>query len=139
MDKFKLEILTPNGEIFNDEVLSVVLPGEEGEFGVLAGHASLTTLLEAGVVDVEKEDKTVESIVINWGVVQVDEEKVIILLKYGLWVICQAMRQNGGNSSNHAETRDQLIENAETGHLFYSSISSNVNIRQFEITQDKLE
>ena len=81
MDKFKLEILTPNGEIFNDEVVSVVLPGQEGEFGVLAGHASLTTLLEAGVVDVEKEDKSVESIVINWGVAQVDEGKVIILVE----------------------------------------------------------
>jgi len=81
MDKFKLEILTPNGEIFNGEVISVVLPGEEGEFGVLARHASLTTLLTHGVIDVEKEDKTVEAIVINWGVVQVDEEKVIILVE----------------------------------------------------------
>ncbi len=81
MDKFKLEILTPNGEIFDGEVVSVTLPGEEGEFGVLAGHASLTTLLTSGVIDVEKEDKTVEAIVINWGVVQVDEGKVIILVE----------------------------------------------------------
>ena len=81
MDKLKLEILTPNGEIFNDVAVSVTLPGEEGEFGVLAHHASLTTLLEAGVVDIEKEDKSVESILINWGVVQVDEEKVIVLVE----------------------------------------------------------
>jgi len=81
MDKFKLEILTPNGGIFDGEAVSVILPGEEGEFGVLAGHASLTTLLEAGVVDIEKEDKSVESILINWGVVQVDEEKVIVLVE----------------------------------------------------------
>jgi len=81
MDKFKLEILTPNGEIYNGDAVSVVLPGKEGEFGVLAGHASLTALLEAGVVDIEKEDKSVESIVVNWGVVQVDEEKVVILVE----------------------------------------------------------
>jgi len=81
MDKFKLEILTPNGVIYNGDVVSVVLPGEEGEFGVLAGHASLTTLLEAGVVDVEKEDKSIESIVINWGVAQIDEEKVVVLVE----------------------------------------------------------
>jgi len=81
MDKFKLEILTPNGVIYNDYAIGVVLPGEEGEFGVLAKHASLTTLLEAGVVDVEKEDKSVESIVINWGVVQVDEGKVVVLVE----------------------------------------------------------
>ena len=81
MDKLKLEILTPNGLIFDGEALSVTLPGEEGEFGVLAHHASLTTLLEAGVVDIEKEDKSVESILINWGVVQVDEKKVIVLVE----------------------------------------------------------
>jgi F-type H+-transporting ATPase subunit epsilon len=81
MDKLKLEILTPNGVIYNDYAVSVVLPGEEGEFGVLAHHASLTTLLEAGVIDIEKEDKSVESILINWGVVQVDEGKVIVLVE----------------------------------------------------------
>jgi F-type H+-transporting ATPase subunit epsilon len=81
MDKFKLEILTPNGVIYDGDAVGVVLPGQEGEFGVLAGHASLTTLLEAGVVDVEKEDKSVESIVINWGVVQVDEGKVVVLVE----------------------------------------------------------
>jgi len=81
MSNLKLEILTPNGEIYNGEALSVTLPGEEGEFGVLAEHSSLSTLLEAGVIDIEKEDKSVESILINWGVVQVDEEKVVVLVE----------------------------------------------------------
>jgi F-type H+-transporting ATPase subunit epsilon len=100
MDAFKLEILTPNGLIYSGQALSVVLPGEEGEFGVLAGHASLTTLLEAGVVDVEKEDKTVEAIVINWGVVQVDEEKVIILVE-------GAAPIRGNNESEIANALDE--------------------------------
>ncbi len=34
METFKLEIITPNGEIFHDNAVSVTLPGEEGEFGV---------------------------------------------------------------------------------------------------------
>ena len=100
MDTFKLEILTPNGVIYSGQALSVVLPGEEGEFGVLAGHASLTTLLEAGVVDVEKEDKSVEAIVINWGVVQVDEEKVIILVE-------GAAAIRGNNESEIANALDE--------------------------------
>ena len=81
MDKLKLEILTPNGVIYNGEAISVTLPGEEGEFGVLAEHSCLTTLLEAGVIDIEKEDKSVESVLISWGVVQVDEEKVVVLVE----------------------------------------------------------
>ena len=80
METLNLEILTPSGPIFNGKALTVTLPGEEGEFGVLPKHASLTTLLSAGVIDVEKEDKTVESVVVNWGVVQVDEEKVVVLV-----------------------------------------------------------
>ena len=81
MNKLKLEILTPNGQIYNGEAISVTLPGEEGEFGVLAEHSCLTTLLEAGVIDIEKEDKSVESVLISWGVVQVDEEKVVVLVE----------------------------------------------------------
>ena len=81
MDKLKLEILTPNGLIFDGEAVSVTLPGEEGEFGILAHHSSLSTLLEAGVIDIEKEDKSVESVLINWGVVNVDEEKAIVLVE----------------------------------------------------------
>jgi F-type H+-transporting ATPase subunit epsilon len=80
METLNLEILTPNGPIYTGPAISVTLPGEEGEFGVLAHHASLTTLLSAGVIDIEKEDKTTESIVVNWGVVQVDEEKVVVLV-----------------------------------------------------------
>ena len=81
MDTFTLEILTPNGQIFEGPVTSVTLPGEEGEFGVLAHHASLTTLLTSGVIDIVKEDKKQESVLINWGVAQVDEEKVVVLVE----------------------------------------------------------
>ncbi len=81
MDTLKLEILTPNGLIYDGEAMSVTLPGEEGEFGVLANHSSISTLLEAGVIDIEKEDKSVESILISWGVVNVDEKKVIVLVE----------------------------------------------------------
>jgi len=68
MDTFTLEILTPNGQIFSGPVTSVTLPGEEGEFGVLAHHASLTTLLTSGVIDIVKEDKKQESVFSSTGV-----------------------------------------------------------------------
>ena len=122
MDNFKLEILTPNGVIYNDNALSVVLPGEEGEFGVLAGHASLTTLLEAGVVDVEKEDKSVESIVINWGVAQVDEGKVVVLVE-------GATAIRGENESEIAQAIDaakKLIKDVANSSSAIASVSAKI-------------
>ena len=122
MDTFKLEILTPNGEIYNDEAVSVVLPGKEGEFGVLAGHASLTTLLEAGVVDVEKEDKSVESIVIDWGVAQVSEEKVVVLVE-GATAIRGA---NEAEITKALEDAKKLISDVADSSSAIASVSAKI-------------
>ena len=122
MDMFKLEILTPNGEIFNDDVVSVVLPGEEGEFGVLARHASLSTLLEAGVVDIEKKDKSVESILINWGVVQVDEEKVIVLVEGAV-----AIRGESESAiANALEDAKELISSIADSNPAIAAVSARI-------------
>ena len=124
MDKLKLEILTPNGEIFNDEAVSVTLPGEEGEFGVLSHHASLTTLLEAGVIDIEKEDKSVESILINWGVVHVDEEKVIVLVEGAV-----AIRGDSESAVAKAlEEAKELISDIADSNPAIASVSARIEM-----------
>jgi F-type H+-transporting ATPase subunit epsilon len=122
MDMLKLEILTPNGEIFNEEVVSVTLPGEEGEFGVLAHHASLTTLLEAGLIDIEKKDKSVESVLINWGVVQVDEEKVIVLVEGAV-----AIRgENESAVANALENAKKLINDVADSNPAIAAVSARI-------------
>lgn len=122
MDKLKLEILTPNGVIYDGEALSVTLPGEEGEFGVLAEHSSLTTLLEAGVVDIEKEDKSVESILINWGVVHVDEKKVIVLVEGAV-----AIRgESEGAVAKALSDAKELIESIKDNNPAIASVTARI-------------
>ncbi len=87
MDTMKLEIVTPTGPIFSGEVRSITFPGAEGEFGVLPGHASLVSLLEAGVVEIEKSDGTKESIVIDSGYVKVDEGKTLVVVEGAVPII----------------------------------------------------
>lgn len=122
MSNLKLEILTPNGEIYNGEALSVTLPGEEGEFGVLAEHSSLSTLLEAGVIDIEKEDKSVESILINWGVVQVDEEKVVVLVE-GAVAIRGETESDIAKALNDAK---ELIESIKDNNPAIATVSARI-------------
>ena len=122
MDTFKLEILTPNGAIFIGDVVSVTLPGEEGEFGVLAHHASLTTLLQAGVIDLETDHKTVESVAINWGVVQVDEVKVVVLVD-------GAVAIKGASESEIAAAladAKKLIEDVSDSSVAIASVSAKL-------------
>ena len=79
MNTLKLEIVTPEGQIFSNDVKSVTLPGSEGEFGVLPHHASLVTLLNAVIIDIELKDGNHDVVAINWGHVKVDENSVTVL------------------------------------------------------------
>ena len=75
MELMKLEIITPDGMIFDGDVTQVNLPGSEGECGVLAGHATLVSLLETGVIVYNREDGREVAVAINSGYVKVDEGK----------------------------------------------------------------
>jgi len=76
MKLLKLEIVTPEGVTYDAEVKQVTLPGSEGEFGVLAEHATLVSLLKAGIITIETEDSKIIDVAINSGYVKVDENKV---------------------------------------------------------------
>ncbi len=49
---FNLQIVTPEREVFSRAVRQVTLPGMEGQFGVLRGHAPLVAALNSGMVEV---------------------------------------------------------------------------------------
>ena len=59
---FDLVIVTPEGRAFHDRVDSAVLPGSEGDFGVLPGHTPLISRLRPGIVDVHNGGKVTERI-----------------------------------------------------------------------------
>jgi len=122
MQTLNLEIVTPSGMIYDGPAVTVTLPGEEGEFGVLPEHSSLTTLLKAGVVDIEKEDKSIESIVVNWGVVQVDEHKVVVLVD-------GAVAIRGESESEIANALDEaksLLNDIQDSNVAIAAVSAKI-------------
>lgn len=50
MATFHFDLATPQSLVFSGEVEHVVVPGSEGEFGVLPGHAPLVAMLKPGIV-----------------------------------------------------------------------------------------
>jgi F-type H+-transporting ATPase subunit epsilon len=65
-----LEIVTPEARIFSDEVDTVVLPGIEGEMGVLPSHAPLVTTLSPGELRYTKGGKTTD-LAVGDGLIEV--------------------------------------------------------------------
>src|SRR6266704_1714865 len=78
MKTMKLEIITPDGVTLNDDVEAVVLPGVDGLFGVLPGHAPFMSVLGPGEAKYSKEGKT-EYLALSGGFAQVDPHQVSVL------------------------------------------------------------
>jgi F-type H+-transporting ATPase subunit epsilon len=75
---FKLEIVTPEGKAFSDEVTSVVVPGALGEMGILPSHSNLVSTLSPGELRYTKGSETVE-LAIGGGFVEVTGDHVNVL------------------------------------------------------------
>ena len=78
MATLKLEIVTPEGRAFSDDVAMVVLPSIEGEIGVYPAHVPLMTQLSPGEVRIVKDDKTKE-LVVGSGFIEVTADSVSVL------------------------------------------------------------
>ncbi len=73
-----LEIVTPERLAYRDTVDAVVLPGSEGELGVLPHHAPLVAMLGLGELRIRKEGVE-ESFAIVGGFLQVRPDKVVVM------------------------------------------------------------
>lgn len=78
MKPFEVQILTPNGSVYNGTVMGIKLPGTEGNFEVLHNHASLMSGLEVGVISI-RNDAIVDYIAVSGGFVEVNSNKVTVL------------------------------------------------------------
>jgi len=74
----RLEIVTPEEMIYSDDVDCVVIPGIEGEFGVLPMHVPLMTQLLPGELRVQKGGEEIR-MAVGEGFVEIGPDKVAVL------------------------------------------------------------
>src|SRR5665647_950901 len=74
----RLELVTPERLVLSEDVDEVVLPGYEGEFGVLPGHTQFLAILNIGVLWYRKEG-AVKKIALGGGFAEVTHDRVVVL------------------------------------------------------------
>jgi F-type H+-transporting ATPase subunit epsilon len=79
----KLEIVTPEGKVYSDDVEIVTLPGVEGEMGVYPEHVPLITQIVPGEVTVRREGRELY-LAVGEGFVEITGERVAILTDMAL-------------------------------------------------------
>ena len=76
---FKFELVTPERMALSQDAAQVVVPGVEGEFTVLPGHAPVISALRPGVIDVTLPDAGHTRIFVKGGFAEVNADRLTVL------------------------------------------------------------
>jgi F-type H+-transporting ATPase subunit epsilon len=80
MAELRFELVTPERQVMSESVHMVVVPGSEGEFGVMAGHAPFMTTLRDGELAVYRSaGSQPERIAVSGGFAEVGENGLTVL------------------------------------------------------------
>ena len=82
MATFHFELASPERLVFSGEVEHVVVPGSEGDFGVLAGHAPLVAMLRPGVLSILGAGE--RRFVVRGGFAEVNPQGLIVLADFAV-------------------------------------------------------
>ena len=78
-EKVAFELVSPDRLLMSVEADAVAMPGMEGDFGVLPGHAPLISALRAGVITIEGGSEGPEQVYIAGGFAEVAAERLTVL------------------------------------------------------------
>ena len=78
-DTFKFELITPERMLLSEDASQVLVPGFEGEFTVLPGHAPVISALRPGVVDAALADARKVRVFVKGGFAEVDADRLTVL------------------------------------------------------------
>ena len=78
MDTLRLEIVTPQGTVFSEDVHMVTLPGIEGELGVYPHHVRLITQIVPGGIIVTRDGQD-RLLAVGEGLVEITADRVAIV------------------------------------------------------------
>jgi len=77
--EMQLDIVSPDSKIFSGEVSYAQFPGTEGSFGILNDHAPMISTLKEGQIKIKDTQEKEQLFDINGGVVEVLNNRVIVL------------------------------------------------------------
>ena len=79
MATLRLEIITVERKMFDDQVSMVLAPGTEGVLGILPRHTPLLTALTFGELQIKKEGEEDQFVAIGGGFMEVQPDHVVVL------------------------------------------------------------
>ena len=80
MAKISFDLVSPEKLVFSDDAGMIIVPGKDGDIGILPGHSKVISSLRSGRVMIYDEDRNLlKSFFVSGGFVEINPEKCIVL------------------------------------------------------------
>ena len=120
MKQFKLEIISPNEIVFEKEIDLVILPGSEGDLGILKDHMPFLTSLRVGIVYIYQEKKIIETFLVTGGIVEVSQNRCSLLTEEVINTNSVSLTNKTEESSNKDEINLKRQKEKALAKFYYS-------------------
>ncbi|ABS63086.1 ATP synthase F1, epsilon subunit [Parvibaculum lavamentivorans DS-1] len=81
-EKLNFDLVSPERLLFSGQVDMVVIPGSEGDMGIMAGHAPVMSTLRPGIIEVENEGAPRQRIFVRGGFAEVTPAGLTVLAEF---------------------------------------------------------
>ena len=124
------DLVSPEQLIFSEKVGMIIIPGKEGDMGILPGHSKLLSSLRPGRVMVYSEEKDLlNSFFVSAGFVEINPEKCIVLAEE---VFEMKDLDKGAIEKNIQELRNETSNEAKQQYLISKSKIEALNSSHYE-------
>ena len=121
-NKIAFDLVAPEQLVFSNEVWMIIVPGKDGDIGVLPGHSKLLSSLRPGRIMIYDENKNLlKSFFVSAGFAEVNPEKCIVL--------AEEIEEISNLDQKAAELQMQELENE----------TSDESKKQYLIAKSKIE
>ncbi|PCI33883.1 MAG: F0F1 ATP synthase subunit epsilon [Alphaproteobacteria bacterium] len=125
-DKLHFELVSPEKLLMSTDVDMVVVPGVEGDFGVLINHAPVVSTLRAGILEVHNGDQ-LEKLLVRGGFAEVNPEGLTVLAEEAM-PLAEVNRE-----ALEAELKDAEEDVADAKDQVHLAVATKVRDRLVEI------
>ena len=122
---FLFELTTPRKNLISGEFDMVVVPGEEGDFGVLPNHSNLISQIRPGVLNIYKNNKIDKSFFLYSGFAEVSNNKLIVLSETAFDVTEFKLNTYKDRVSKYEKLKNQTRNESEI--LFFEKKIKEIN------------
>ena len=122
---FFFELITPDKNLISDDFEMVVVPGEEGDFGVLPHHSNLISQIRPGVLNTYKNNKIDKTFFLYSGFAEVSNNKLIVLSETAFDVTEFKLNTYKDRVSKYEKLKNQTRNESEI--LFFEKKIKEIN------------